>query len=548
MPWWRAHVWWIVAVLVVAISAGVVWGAGTRPGYDPYGWLIWGYQSLHWNLNLGGAPSWKPLPLLFDVPFALFGSASLWLWMVTSVAVSFAGSIFAGRVAYTLVDRWGAAHAPADSSVPAPRWRRWGRAPAIAAALFAALGMYGIQDDINGTLSSYMHYLLSVQSDPMIVTLVLAAIDLHLQRRRRWVLVMLGLAALGRPEVWPALGLYMAWCWLREPALRAFAVVETAFIAFMWFGIPTLTNGRPLIAGDLAERSPRELHESRVLGTLDRFRVLNLWPVWVLAGLAVAWAGWMAWRAWRVRRAWSDVPESDQLVLGLGALVIVWLIVEVAFSLHGWPAVPRYMFEPAVVCVLLGGIGLGRLLAAALAAARGRGSAGSVPGGGRTAILSWTGAIAGVALCVALVPGARARIANEHRDLTAQHQRTDQINHLATLVHRIGGRASVLRCGRPVTNVEYVSVLGWLTGQNTGLVGHRPQIELHEHYPIVLFTQLPNGWASYAWHTHRSQLSACRGAMNKVFAVTPGHPNGVTVTNRIPPRPDPPIRNLPLPG
>ena len=68
--------------------------------------------------------------------------------------------------------------------------------------------MYGIQDNINGTLDPYLHYVLSVQSDSMIVSLVLAAIDFHMSGRRRWVIAMLVLAGLGRSEAWPILGLY----------------------------------------------------------------------------------------------------------------------------------------------------------------------------------------------------------------------------------------------------------------------------------------------------------------------------------------------------
>ena len=56
---------------------------GTRPGYDPYGWLDWGYQTLRGSLDLGGAPSWKPFTYLFNVPYALFGHYALWLWMLT---------------------------------------------------------------------------------------------------------------------------------------------------------------------------------------------------------------------------------------------------------------------------------------------------------------------------------------------------------------------------------------------------------------------------------------------------------------------------------
>ena len=50
-------------------------------------------------------------------------------------------------------------------------------------------------------------------------------------------------------------------------------------------------------------------------------------------------------------------------------------------------------------------------------------------------------------------------------------------------------------CGRPVVNVEFVSIMGWYTHRNTGTIGYRPLIELHfRKYPIVVFSTFPNGW------------------------------------------------------
>ena len=89
-----------VGLLVVSLLL-VLW-AKTRPGFDPYGWLVWGRQTVAGNLNTNAAPSWKPLPYLFTAPYALFGHYQLWLWLVTAVAVSLAGAVFAGRIAYRL--------------------------------------------------------------------------------------------------------------------------------------------------------------------------------------------------------------------------------------------------------------------------------------------------------------------------------------------------------------------------------------------------------------------------------------------------------------
>ena len=98
-----------------------------------------------------------------------------------------------------------------------------------------------------------------------------------------------------------------------------------------------------------------------------------------------------------------------------------------------------------------------------------------------------------------------------------------------------------------MTNVEFVSILAWLVHRNVGVLGHRPNFELHLNHPIVLFTQLPNGWATYPWHTYASKVASCQ-RMKAVYAVTKGHPGGVLVRNRIAPKPVPVVPDTPLPG
>src|SRR5207248_7239767 len=134
-----------------------------------------------------------------------------------------------------------------------------------AGAVFAGLAVLGIQD--------YMHYILSAQSDPMLVTFCLAAIDSHLCGRYRWAFVLGVLTALGRPEVWPFLGLYSVWAWWTKPSMRWMIFIGLALIPFMWFGIPWITNDRPNVAGQLAKLSPRALQHHKLTGTLDRFTV-----------------------------------------------------------------------------------------------------------------------------------------------------------------------------------------------------------------------------------------------------------------------------------
>ena len=81
----RRHPWWSTGIGITLLSAVIVFVARTRPGFDPYGWLVWGRQTLSLSLDTNAAPSWKPLPYLFTVPYALAGHYQLRLWMITAV-------------------------------------------------------------------------------------------------------------------------------------------------------------------------------------------------------------------------------------------------------------------------------------------------------------------------------------------------------------------------------------------------------------------------------------------------------------------------------
>lgn len=477
----RRYAWILVGIALVVVSVVLLLWARTRPGYDPYGWLVWGYQTLHGNLDLGGAPSWKPLPYLFTVPYALAGHRDeLRLWMITAVAVSLAGSVFAGRIAYRVT---AASQLARHDAEPVRSY-----AP-IAAAVFAGIVLLGLED--------YMHYVLSAQSDPMIVTFCLAGIDMYLCRRYRWALVFGVLGSLGRPEVWPFLAVFMIWAWFRVPAMRWMLIGAVALIAFMWFGIPWITNGRPDIAGELALRSPRELHQNKVTGTISRLTELHYLPVWIAAVATVAVA----------------IVRRQRLVLALAAGIVVWLVIEIAFAFHGFPALPRYMFEPAAVATVLAGIGVGWALSDLPALRRG--------------LPWWVGLPVVAVLLALLIPGAVARLRAERTDLRLQRGRTNEIGLLQTTINKLGGYGHIRACGEPVTIVEYASVLAWNTRLDVGSVGYLPGLEKQRRYPIVLFaTVAPGGWSVQPWHTRRSQRSLCAG-LRASYVLTKQDPSGV---------------------
>ena len=465
------YAWWLVGLGVVLAAAIVLRWANTRPGYDPYGWLNWGYHTLRGTLDLGGAPSWKPFTFIFTVVYSVFGHWALYLWMLTAVSISFSGAVFGGRIAYRLTAREGGA-----------RWTAW------AAGLFAGAAVLGIQD--------YFHYLMSAQSDSMLVSVCLAAIDLYLCGRMRWAFWLGVLAGLGRPEVWPFVGLYGIWLMVKRPEMRKMVIAGGVITLFLWFGVPTITNGRPNIAGQLALRSPRECTTGKITCTINRFTALDYIALELAALLVLGLA--------LLRRNWT--------VVTLAGMAVGWVIVEIAFVLHGFPGVPRYLFEPAGLTAVLGGICFGWLLLDAKRYWR--------------ALPSWAGIpVAGV-LLVLMVPQGIDHARAEHKDINHERARTQQINKLGALVSVLGGPAKVQACGWPVLNVEYVSVMGWYLHRNTGVIGYRPKIELAKKRPDLYFVPLPNGWS--VTPNHQPAGSPCQ-RMKGLYVPTARHPGGVFV-------------------
>jgi hypothetical protein len=469
----------VTAALLLAVSLAIVLLAKTRPSFDSYGWLVWGHQTLAGALNTNAAPSWKPLPYLFTVPFALFGHYEMWLWMITCVAISLGGALAAGRITYRLTV--GAAAAAVAAPPSAGRPRQTPRAlhyGAIAAGVFAALALLGIRD--------WWHYMLSAQSDTIVVALCLGAIDCHLSGRPRWAFALGALASLGRPEVWPFLGLYSLWAWRAIPSMRWLIGGGIVVLVLLWFGIPALTSRSPFVAASNAIGSGRRLRSNRVFGTIDRFLDLHETPLEIAALLSLCWAA--------IRR--------DVVILALAAGAFAYVVIEIAFALHGWPGLGRYMFAPAGVMVAIAAVFVGRLL-------------GELPrlvaerfGAGRLSSASaWAGIALAVAIVAGLIPAAVSRARIERRDIHVQRARTKEIDRLAGIVTRLGGSGRLNACGEPLTRLEYQTILAWTLHVNVARIGFKYGEAINHGNPIVLFTPLPQGgWKVQALH---QRLHSC---------------------------------------
>jgi hypothetical protein len=446
--------WPLVVLAVLGLSVLAVVLAGIRPSYDGFGFLVWGRQVLHWNLNTDGAPSWKPLPFLFTLPYAVAGHVQLWLWMTTAMAGALGSAVLAAHLAFRMTG-------------PAPG-RRF--APYLAGA-FAAVGVLGI--------GTYSHLVLIANSDPLIVMLCLAAIDCHLSRRPRLAFAMLVLASLGRPEAWVFAGLYAVWSWRAVPRMRLPAVLGLALIPAFWFVIPGFTSHSWFISGDLALNQATVIHGNKILGVISRLRSLYELPMQLAFLCGVVWAA--------VRR--------DRVTLAIAGAAVLWVAIEIGFAYHGWSAVSRYMIEPAAVMVVVAASAVGRLLA-------------ETP---RPVGLRLVGPAAVIALLVTLTPAAESRVRTAHQQILKERASAKRLDRLEDVIEREGGLRKIRSCGQPVSFIGLQSTIAWELHMNVGNVGYNPGHAINRGRPLVLFKPHKLGWQVRPYNLRKADVARCAG-------------------------------------
>jgi hypothetical protein len=478
----------VLAALLLGAAAVWVSVTKTRPSYDAWGWMVWGRQTLQGTLNTSAAPSWKALPYLFTLPYALFGRTQMWLWTGTATAFALAGWLLGGRIAYRMV------------RAAAPGGARW---PALVAGL---LGLLAVP-----TLYGMWHQILIANSDPMVVTLMLAAVDLHLSRRSKLAVAMLLLATLGRPEAVVFLGLYalglLARGGWRE---RLAAVLAIVLVPVGWFLVPALTSRSWFQAGNLAEGFRTAIVGPNKIGTvLYRFTSLYAATVWIAAGAGALVAV--------LRRALT------WLFLIVGSLL--WVVVEIGFAYHGWPAAPRYLMEPAAVLGVLAAATVGRALAFAVAPR----PAGARPVSGwrRLGVFAVWGlgrliAVAGaVAVIATMVPSEAARLHALRYDVRRQAIIAQRIANLRPALVAVGGTAAILRCAPPYTFVGDASLLAWEMNLNVGQIGYKPQAVFGRFRPTVYVQPVsPDRWRLSAFNILRRRAAACGRIPIRTFALS----------------------------
>jgi hypothetical protein len=315
----------LIMLACLAVSAVTLLFPST-PTYDPWAWILWGREITQLDLVTEGGPSWKPFPMLFTVPFSIFGqdlAPYLWIW------VARAGGLFGCAMAYRMANRLiGGGFYGAIAGVCA------------FAALFSS--------------NKYVRDAALGNSEPLLAAIVLWAFERHLDGRRDHALYLGVLAALLRPEAWPFLGLYGLWLWFSHPELRLRLIAFAALIPAVWFLPEWWGSGDPLRAGARANApnpGSAAFEENPSIALLKRFQSVTIAPVELGTIVAVGFAAVM----WVRRRA-------ESVTLALAVLGLAWFVLVAAMTEAGFAGNQRYLIVTTAVVCVLGGMGAVRVL------------------------------------------------------------------------------------------------------------------------------------------------------------------------------------------
>lgn len=368
----------------------------STPSFDPWGWLIWGNELAALDLDTTSGPSWKPLPVLVTTVLSPAGELAPDLWLV----VARTGWLTATALVFVLAARL------------AGPWA--GVVACVALALTP------------GVEARWVRFFFQGDSEPLLVALCLGAVLRHLDGHRSQALVLGGLAALLRPEVWPFVGLYGVWLWRERASRRALVAAVLGAVGLLWFGGDWLGSGSFWTGADRAQVIGAGVDRpSLVWESVSGLVVL---PVWLAAAACLGLA----------------LPSRERIVLWLAGGALAWTTIVAAMTLLlGFAALGRFLAPPAAVLCVLAGAGAVRVVR--LTGER----AGSRPAAVRDPLARARVVRAGVAvllLAVAL-PLALPRAQQLGRQVEEAVARARLEDQLGLALRRAGGPQAILRCG-----------------------------------------------------------------------------------------------------
>jgi hypothetical protein len=440
----------------------------STPSYDPWAWLVWGREIVHFKLQTTGGPTWKPLPVIFTTVFAPFGKAQPDLWLV----VARAGAVMAVAMVFKLA--WRLTRAIANGLSEGALAGRGLLGPALMAGVIAAISLGFSDGFISDNALGY--------SEGLMTALVLIALELHLDGRHRVAFAVGFWAALDRPELWLIWGPYGLWLWWKDPGARVLVAALFVLIPVLWF-LPEYWGSGHFFRGVSRAQHVRSNSPALKPCPFCSLLVDHAWPtvllrIKVAAALAVGAAVLVLARAWHAGgRGWRWRPEGERsrslaVLVVVGALGLGWWVLIGIMTQAGFSGNDRYLVLGAALIEIAGAVGWGWAAAELGAFAR------RIPAGRRrlpAAGFVWS-AVALAALAFAFVPGWVANnlidVQRTHRALVFQAQLRSSASEA---VKRLGGKSKIYACGSVMTEGFQVPLLAYTLGVHTLDVRASPQ-------------------------------------------------------------------------
>jgi len=462
MPARNFYFWLVVVALAVGALSLLI---PSTPSYDPWSWLVWSRQIIHGHLTItSGGTSWKPLPMIFTIPFALFGSAAPDLWLVVARAGAFAAVVMVFRLAYRLTLRVGGLFGEADPGLD----RLTTMAPALLAGFIGAFAL-ALSASGGFVSANALGY-----SEGFAAALLLISIDRHIDGKHRQAFVVGFLVALDRPEIWLFWGPYGLWLFWKDRGARVLVAVLFVITPIVWFlpvdlgcgsfscSVNRATHPRSNSLAFASNPFVAELKRAAWPTMLLRIKVVAALVVIAVAGILLA-----AYRRAGLAGLRTDANRArlTAALIGLGGLA--WFVVIAIMTQVGFSGNNRYLVLGSALVDICGAIGFGWAAReiAVLASRRWRRA-----GSSRTAVgaaFQWS-ATALLAIVFLFAPNwvgsNMISIPRTHGSLVYQaHLREG----MSDLVARYGGAEKVLACGSVMTEGFQVPMVAWVLGVPT---------------------------------------------------------------------------------
>jgi len=425
-------------LLLLAVSLGLAALTllfPSTPSYDPWAWIIWGREVVHLSLLTDPGPSWKPLPILFTAPFALFGDSAPDLWLI----IARAGGFLAVWFAFVLSGRLVRSTFPEQAG-------RWALPP-IAAGTIAVLLLV--------TQFGFLNSVALGNSEGLLIAFALWAVIRHLDGDYRGAFLLGALTALLRPETWPFIGAYGIWLMMREPRQRKLVVAVGVTIPLLWLVPEYIGSGNFFRAADRAHDTKRILvgslsrapHPFRAILRLAFNMLGHIGQVTLLFGaIATIWAAW--------RKQFSP--------LVIAAAGGAWILLVAAMTAGGYAGNPRYLLLGTSLLEVIAGFGVGALLAA-LAAVVARLAPKAAP-----VVVALVCALGVVAVFAASGSDKLSRWTHLSDQLRGE---ADARGALPGAIAAAGGRETMLLCGAVTTHPLQVPLVAWYVDVPIGQIG-----------------------------------------------------------------------------